>query len=52
MDEAIREYLKEHLTINIREDSFGFNGRCLVFELKLDDEVISSDSTSVKRDDD
>jgi len=52
MDEIIRQYLNEHLSINIKEEYFGFNGVCLTFELKIDEEVISSDSYTIKQDDD
>jgi len=50
MEEIIRQYLKDHLCINVKEESYGFNGRCMTFELMLDDEVISSDSFDIKRD--
>lgn len=50
MEELIKQYLKEHLSINVCEKSYGFNGRCMTFELKLDDEIISSDSFDISRD--
>lgn len=50
MEELIKQYLKEHLTINVSEKSYGFNGMCMMFELKLDNEIISSDSFDINRD--
>ena len=42
MEEIIKQYLKEHLSLNIKEEAFGFNGKCIILELKIDDEIISS----------
>ena len=50
MEETIRQYLKEHLSLCIKEETRGFNGRYLVVELLLDSEVISSDSYTLKQD--
>ena len=50
MEEIIRQYLKDHLSINIKEEYFGFNGISRVIELLLDNEAISSDSYTLKRD--
>lgn len=50
MNDLIKQYLKEHLTIKIKEERYGFNGECIVFELLVDGEVISSDSIDIKRD--
>jgi hypothetical protein len=52
MDEIISRYLNEHLAIRIKEETRGFNGRCVVVELLLDSQVISSDSYTIKQDDD
>lgn len=50
MEDTIKKYLKDHLSINIKEENYGFNGRCITFELQIDDEVISSDSYTLKND--
>ena len=50
MDETIKQYLKEHLNIEIKEESYGFNGTCLTFRLMLDKEVISSDYITLHND--
>lgn len=50
MEELIKQYLKEHLSINVSEKPYGFNGRCMTFQLKLDDDVISSDSFDISQD--
>lgn len=50
MDDLIKRYLKEHLTINIKEERYGFNGECIIFELLIDGEAISSDSIDIRRD--
>lgn len=50
MDEQIKQYLIDDLSINIKEESYGFNGRYMTFELKLGNEVISSDSITIKED--
>jgi hypothetical protein len=52
MEELIRKYIKEHLWINLKEESYGYNGRCITIELKLDDDVISSDSYTLSHDED
>jgi hypothetical protein len=46
----IKEYLEDYLSINIKEESYGFNGRHIIVELKLDEKVISSDSYTIKQD--
>lgn len=49
-EEEIKNYLTDHLLINIKEESYGFNGKLMTFELKIDDEVISSDSIILEQD--
>jgi hypothetical protein len=46
----IREYIWDYLSINIKEEGYGFNGRHIVIELQLDGTVISSASHIVKQD--
>ena len=48
----LKKYLVDNLSINITEEGFGFNGRCATIELKLDRDTISSDSYTIKQDDD
>jgi hypothetical protein len=48
--EDIRQNIISHLSINIKEKDCGFNGRCITIELKYDNEVISSDSYTIKED--
>lgn len=50
MNDLIKQYLKEYLTINIKEEKYGFNGEIITFELAIDGEVISSDSVNIKMD--
>jgi len=40
----IKEYLKEHLFLNIREESYGFNGQCITIQIEIDNEVIAEGS--------
>jgi hypothetical protein len=49
--EEVRKYLKDNLSISIEERWFGFNGKRIVIELKLEGEVISDDSYTTKPDD-
>lgn len=46
----VKKYLKEHLSINVKEELYGFNGRCITIELKIDNEVISDSSYTLKED--
>ena len=48
----LKKYLKDHLSLNIKEEYYGFSGKYLTFELKIDNDVISTDSYTIKRDDD
>ena len=50
MEELIKQYLKDHLYVNIKEESYGFNGKCVTIELKIDEDVISSDSYTLNQD--
>jgi hypothetical protein len=49
--QEIKEYLKEHLKLEIDEKSFGFNGSHLVVKLTLEDETISEEYIDIKNDD-
>jgi hypothetical protein len=42
MDELIKEYLKNHLSISL-DTEYDYLGKHIIVQLKLDDEVISSD---------
>lgn len=46
----IKEYIKENLKLEIKEEHYGFNGSYLDIRLLLDGEVISSDTIDIKRD--
>jgi len=50
MEDLIKQYLKDNLSININEESYGFNGKCITIELKIDNEVISSASHTIYQD--
>ena len=47
----IKKYLKEHLKLDVREESFGFNGSHVVIKLTLEDEVLSEEYIDIKNDD-
>lgn len=49
-EQEIKEYLKENLRLEVREESFGFNGRTLTYNLILEDEIISQDNIDIKSD--
>ena len=50
MENLIKKYLKDNLSINIKEESYGYNGQCVTIELELDNEVISRASYTTKQD--
>jgi hypothetical protein len=52
MDEIIRQYLKDNLSIELDEEGYGFNGRHVVIRLLVDNEIISECSYTIKRDED
>jgi len=49
--QEIKDYLKEYLKLEIREESFGFNGSHLTVKLILEDETISEEYIDIKNDD-
>lgn len=49
-EQELRKYLKEHLSIQLQEKTYGFNGTELRINLLLDDEVISFDSFTLSCD--
>lgn len=51
MEELFRDYLKSHLSINLKE-KHDYSGTKLIVELKLDAEVISSDYYTLEYQDD
>ena len=51
-DTKIREYLRNNLSIEISEDTLGFNGRQIKVSLLLEGEEISEASYTIKNDDD
>jgi hypothetical protein len=50
MEEIIKKYLKEHLSIELDEEGYGFNGLYVVVKLLIDDEIISECSYALKQD--
>ncbi len=48
--QEIKEYLKEHLQLDITEEDFGFNGRHHVITLTLEGEVISEELITITSD--
>lgn len=50
MDEIIKEYLKNHLSISVKIKDYGFNGKCVSIELMIDEDVISEDSFDIYKD--
>ncbi len=49
-EQELRQYLKEHLYIEVQEIDYGFNGKELVINLLLDDEVISYGTFTLSHD--
>jgi len=50
MEELIKAYLKEHLKIEVNEEYYGYKGKYLTVNLKIDNETISSDSYTLSTD--
>ena len=48
--EEIKQYLKENLSIEVDEESYGFNGSHTVIKLMLEDEILSEEYIDIKRD--
>tara|TARA_Y100000310_G_C20704363_1_gene833751 strand:+ start:39662 stop:39835 length:174 start_codon:yes stop_codon:yes gene_type:complete len=46
----IHNYIKDNLTLDVSEESSGFNGRQLEFTLKIKDDVLSTELYTLKRD--
>jgi len=50
--EEIRDYLIENLTMDIYEESFGFNGSHLTVELSIEDQIICKNYINIENDTD
>ena len=48
--DEVKKWLKEHLTLEVREEGYGFNGRHTVIRLKIDEDVISEEYIDISRD--
>jgi len=48
--EEIKQYLKENLTVEVDEESYGFNGVHLSIKLVLEDDILSERYVDIKRD--
>ena len=50
-EQDVKDYILNNLTLEITEESFGFNGSHVKIKLMLENEVISEDYIDTKNDD-